>query len=737
MDKNSSISPLVLNQICQIFNDLTNPSTSTDNAQLLTSKISHLQQNDPQFHFYLLFILSNNEFTIQQKLLSLILIFRSYLGIDKSIINAFLQTSIPILEQLLNCQIEEISRLSAAIICSYISNFGIEIIPHFFTSIIQMMQNSETTKAAFYTLEEYSQGSLKFPSDILVTLLDFIDASNKYHYNALTIFSNIIDDAINFVHQNVMPLILKSYQLYDMNSLGRAATIAVLTYVHFPDPEIGDFIASCLVLNQFSDENNINLIDDQLISTLFDKGEWIKPYQPMICALIPKLKNQDDDITNYGICSMSQSILISFFNENPDMVNSLVLDSISKFQYNNNEDNGFVFRCLSIVIYDQNIATQFIPFVLKEINDLGPSRGEAALCLSRYCESNIKSNEIVNISLSAILPLLGDINDQNVRYQSIIAIQNIFEKLDNTFQPNIEHLVFLANLMKIQGLESDFVIFADLISAYMQHFTYFDFDEKNSFFVLFFKEVVDFFLREDESNPLFASFTDILSTFLTKIKSFDGLNSIFSSIINKILLVLTENKNESNSSLLMQNENLAYIDLCANDSTSDEKYSCLVLLYSVLNSYQKIDESQLAQIINELAKIIKVQAQNQMAIQQAFELSLLLYQMNFEIMKSDQIVSFYFEACSNYLSYKNRSIAYIVAQILPYLVDKMSFQQMQLLLKKCCFFIRLNGDRSSPVFCFGHQLYHILVDNQQDIDNFIIESFEHPCSHCCCNDNHS
>lgn len=111
--------------------------------------------------------------------------------------------------------------------------------------------------------------------------------------------------------------------------------------------------------------------------------------------------------------------------------------------------------------------------------------------------------------------------------------------------------------------------------------------------------------------------------------------------------------------------------------------------------------------------------------------------MNFEIMKSDQIVSFYFEACSNYLSYKNRSIAYIVAQILPYLVDKMSFQQMQLLLKKCCFFIRLNGDRSSPVFCFGHQLYHILVDNQQDIDNFIIESFEHPCSHCCCNDNHS
>lgn len=712
---NSSLSPSTLQQICQIFNDLTNPNTDTSIVQQLTSKISEFQTNEPQFHFYLLAILSNDEFSIQEKLLSLIIIYRSYFLIDKSLNSSFIQNSIPILEELLQGKIQEISRLSAAIICSYISRFGKQIIPNFFDHIIQMMQNQEQIEAAFYTLEELSQGSIKIPKEILRILVDYVDADNSYHYIALSIFNNIVEDSINFVHQELIPRILNSYESYELNSLAKLSTISLSTFIHFQDPIIGDFIANCLVINLPPEESSENIIDDQLISTLFDKEDDIQPYRPIISALITKLEKQDDDITNYGICSMSQSILMTLFNKYPEIIGPIVIESISKIENN----NGFLIRCLSIIISDSEASEEFIPLIFDEITNNGDSRGEAALCLSRYCEFNCDSNEIIEKSLSLILPLLGEINDLNIRHQSILAIQNIFDAINHSFQPNIEHIEFLANLLKIPQLNSNFVDFTDFIGIYLSFFSSFDefFEEKNedSFIRSFFNEIIRFFFSEDETNPLFISFSNILSVFLSKISNISAFGSLLTDILDKILTVLNENDE-------------------INDSNIDEKYSCLDLLESILTSYHEFEENKLEKIVNFLIKVIKTQTQSQIIIQKAFDLSLLFYQINPQLMMSEQIVSFFLESCTNYLSTTNQEISYIVSQILILLIPKMNLEQIRMFLKKCVLFLRLYGDRSSPVYSFGHQLYHILVENGQEIDSFIEEFFNCPGSHCSSDD---
>ena len=231
----------------------------------------------------------------------------------------------------------------------------------------------------------------------------------------------------------------------------------------------------------------------------------------------------------------------------------------------------------------------------------------------------------------------------------------------------------------------------------------------------FFNDVVEFFLNEEESNPLFVSFTSILSTFINKIPGSSIFESIFSEIYDKILFILNDSD-------------------FTDDSDIDEKYYCLILLESIFISYQQIDEERLAQIVDILTQIIRLQIQNQLLIQKAFELSLHFYQLDIHLMMTDQIVSFYLEACSEYLSAKNQEIAYIVAQILQFLIKRMDFNQMQIFLKKCTFFIRLYADRSSTVFHLGHQLYHILEENSQEIDSFIVESFHHSCNHCSCDE---
>lgn len=711
---NSSLSPLVLKQICQIFNELSNPDNDTDNAQLLTSKLNELQLNDPHFHFYLLTILSNEEFSTREKLLSLIIIYRSYFSIDKSLIDSFIQNSIPIIEELLQCKIPEISRFSAAIICSYMSKYGEDVIPNFFNNIFQMMQNPEFIEPVLYTLEEISQRSIRIPKEILGILLNYVDSSNSYHYDALSIFSNIVDDNINFIHQQLIPVILNSYESYEIYSLAKSSTIAASTYIHFPDTIIGDFIANCLLINPPKEENDFNIIDEQLITTLYEKEDDIHPYHPIICAIITKLEEQDDDISNYGVCSMAQSILISLFDKNPEIVGPIVLESISNIENN----NGFLFRCLSVIISDQEASEEFIPIILNEISNNGDFRGDAALCLSRYCDFNCESNEIIEKSLSSILPLLGDTNDSNVRYQSIIAIQNLLDIINESFQPNIEHVEFLSNLMKTPELSSDLPVFAEFISIYMNFFPSFDeFLEngENSFISTFFNEIFGFFLNENESNPLFISFSNILSTFLSKISNKSAFDSVFSDIINKVLQVLNE-------------------DDIINDSNIDEKYSCIVLIDSILNSYNQIEENKLEQILNFIVKVIKLQNEYPLLTQKAFELSLIFYQMNYQLIMSDELASFYLEACSNYLSTTNQVISFIVAQILTFLIPKMNFQQIQHFAKKCALFIRLYGDNSSPVFCVGHQLYHILDENRQEIDPFIEDSFHHSCDHCSCDD---
>ncbi|OHS95537.1 hypothetical protein TRFO_10413 [Tritrichomonas foetus] len=688
----------VFNQVCSICEVATQSSNEAHTQAI--SRITELQQNHPNYFMYFLPILSNNDFSLNFKIISLIIILHSHEMIEEPFISLFLQTFVPVLKNLLLTSESRISRLSAAVICSIINKHGIDCIPTFFQQLINLFQHPETIQTGFILLDEYTNYSKQVPEIILMILLELLK-SCEFHFLSLSIFDKIFDYSVEFIHSNVIPIILSIVNSFEPNSLIKASSIVGKIFIHFNDSIIGDFLAN--FISQANEE-----IVDALITTLFDKEEWIEPYPPLIFSLLLKLHKQDDDCSIFGICSMSQSILYSMYEKSRETIWPIVIDVISKIN-----DTGHILRCLSIIISQPEISQQYLPFVINTFTNHSSDnislfnqsscdqscnqnefdeeckcfKGEAAICLSKYCESN---TDKIDGFISLILPLLND-NDFNTRYQALIAFQNIIE-LD--FEPNIEHFIDLYQLIMSMVNSSNTVDIAYLASDYFIHFV--QIDQSNQIINSIFHEIFTFILNTNIMHPLFIPFSEILSKMIEVLQI--EFSPSFQNLTQKMFHIISTN-----------------IDI-------EEVYVSLLILKNII--CKKLYDVNNNSTISTFADLINNCLQNNKncAITKIlFEIILILLNQTQKIMNiySD----FYLQACLNHFSTRNQELTEIISQILLFLIPKMSFQQAQVCLQKCSFFVRFFQNKKSATFYFGNLLFNILLENHQVIDDFVKEPF--------------
>lgn len=661
--------------------------------QLLTQSIQSFLESVDNFHLYLLFIISNSEISQKHKIISLIIIYRTYQSIDQILLPEFINFSLPILQQSLFSQNTEIFHLSAAILSSFISYLGIDFFSEFILNTINFLQSTETTFPVFYLFQEITQHSLRLPNEILLIFTEFLESSNQFHFQALSIFLNVlthsplgeIENFIQFICTNVLPKLFELSNSYNPESLSICGIISIHVYIHNPSPLIGDYIATCLSIN--SPE-----IDDRVLTELFEKEEWISPYPPIILSLVAKLQLPDEDSSLYDRCSMSLSILYSLYDNNSDMMTEIISSVISTVPSN----LGFLIRCVSVVIGVKEISENFLPIILNEIKNHGNERGEACLCLARYCTYN---ENACSESFEAILPLLAD-HDMNVRNQSIISIQSISDSFGD-FQSNNEYLLFLIQLFnKMNKDDQNIHAIADLICFLLFHSNDFHFDALSQ---SFFTNSIEFLIKEDSGNFLFPSICSIVTAFIYKLPSFDEFLMIFDALITKIIPVIQE--------------------IHHNQNQVDDLYIYLEVLNAICDSLC-INEIHFFVILRTIIEILNLEFQYKSIIQISIEISLKIFKNHWNLIStSDDFVEFFLTTLYKHFSHKDAEIASLSVRILIIMIPKMSVEHMQRFLKKCFFFLQIDRNKHLVVYEFGHQLLSALLQNQQPVEDIIQQFF--------------
>ena len=697
----------VLEEICLFCEEITKPNNDVHNN--LIEKLDNLQKNISDFYLYFLYILTNNEFENKNKIFSLIVLLRMHNFIENY--DDFLNKSLPILKDLMFNNCIEIANLSSTIICSIIFqhsgkqayNFDIhQFLSYLLSEIFNCLHNMtlfNNIQGSLIFLEEYSFYSKTLPLEIQNELLALF-SNNLYCLKALSIFKNVFEESIDFIHDNVIPKILNCYGEFTYDSMKIASYIFSLIFIHYPEQIIGDFLVSLLMScdNQF---------DDIIISTLFEKEEWIEPYPPIIRTLLHKLAIPDEDLSIYGNCSMSQSILQSVFEKDSEFMEGIILEFIQNKMQTSKKDvmaGGHILRCLSPIMLFSNSSHKFLQFVLDEM-EVYNNRGDSLICLANYCtnqknELNEK-NDLLNHVINMILQLLCD-PISNVQYQAIIAFQ-IINCLN--FEPSTDHFCILIKIFK-EFPNPD--VIADITLNYLSHFVYYNSKNvskitinENQYISSFFYDCVKYFEEQNFENNLFTPITNIITNFF-KLLSINSevdfitinLQEIYNIIFQKIFHVLS------------------------NDQDSDGVFSCIVLLKVLVEILlQQMPTDVIHNTVENLIFTIKSN-QNPKIIYESF-----IVLGIFATFKHQELLSYLsllFEICLNHFSTKHYDITETISNILQFYTSYMNINQVQIFIKKCC--ICLHFSNFKHAYNLALKLYQILQNQGQQIDDFITET---------------
>lgn len=518
MENGITIDEDILQQICNGLDEVTTP----DNSVLINifKQFQYLHSQLPTFCFYLLFIISSDQFPFNRRLCALIVLNRNFSHVPDEYNEAFLSNAKPLLEEIINLPFSPLTSISAAMLCSMAKLYGLEKFPDFFSQILSLFSNQDTIQVGLECLKEMIQNDQKIPSEILDILPQLIDSPYcKTTLDISYLLCSLSIEEVTFVHESILPLIFNFCTDFDENSLSQAGSISASLYIDFPIEETADFLIELLSIDSIKIRESILLE--------FGNVKSFHLYSPLIMSLFQLMEFPDDDLTEFGPCSMSQQILEkaaschgeqfitiakTFIDDHFTFIEQLFDNIKEGHGVDSSENVGWYLRCLYTILSTLRESVNSEDAESEIENEFGvyytiilgcfesEFRGDAALCLMSFCFSN---PQIVNESFEKILPLLTD-DDVGIQYQSLISLNQLveFSELD----PEIDQFAFLIDLMK----ETNEVSIASLANRYAQHFPVLN--DSNEYILNLYHELFDYFIsitiaindglasQEDENN---------------------------------------------------------------------------------------------------------------------------------------------------------------------------------------------------------------------------------------------
>ncbi|OHT00298.1 hypothetical protein TRFO_07950 [Tritrichomonas foetus] len=537
----------LLENICTILDKVTTPDNSVQ--KMIFQEFQNLHAQLPTFSFYLVSIISSDQFSMNRRFCALLVLHKIFYRIPQQFTEKFIVLIKPILEQIIKMPFSPFTNVTVSLYSSLFHLYSdkyLIIFQDFFAHILTLFHNPETIQIGINCIYELllSEND-KIPIEIFNLIPQFINS--PFFKEALLVTNSLMKINIDFVYNQIIPSIFSAFSNFDEFSMSKAAEIVSYVYLTYPNQVIGDFLVSCLNCRS-------RIISESLLSQLSDPKS-IFPYPPLILALLQQMSEPDNDCTEFGPSSMAQQIVQTMNDCYGDEISNIVKSFLP-----NCENQGHFLRCLYTILSTIPDSSQFLPFILSqlecqhlhnitnniqidgttlqvmngenngEVNVVGEFRGDAALCLMSFCFSN---PGFVNDAMNKIIPLLAD-KDRNVRFQAILALTELIEF---EFEPNFNHFFFLINLMK----ETNNSEIARLASRYSLHFPIFN--DSQPIITGFYQDLVLYFLNYNSEHCLYQYMIDMFSLFILAVNEpFETFNK---NVFVKLLTLLNEIFDES------------------------------------------------------------------------------------------------------------------------------------------------------------------------------------------------
>lgn len=754
----------LLNQICIGLDGVI--SSDNELQMKIFNLFKEIQSTYPTFCFYLLHIISSDNFPLNRRFCALLVLNRNYYRITKELIPKFISIAKPLLEQIIRLPFSPFTSNSALLLCSMARFYGLENFPDFYEQISVLFSNQETIQIGLECLKEMAdktQKSEKIPDFLLQILPQLINS--PFNKTVLDICYLLCSSDLNFIHDSILSSIFSSYTSFDEDTLAQASAISTITYLFFPDEVIANFLIGCLSIDskQIRERILIELNNDKTFT----------PFPPFVEALLQLLEKPDEDATQYGPCSSSQQILQNGAKCYGIQIIQIVKTFISGhfpfindlFQRINNGQHidptlnvGFLLRCLSTILPEmrscfdgpeiENELQFYYTIIIASLNS--PFRGDACDCLMNFCCSNEKS---VTDSFHKISPLLAD-SDGNVQIQSLYALEHLVEF--DQLEPNVEQFSFLVNLMKTTNEAS----IAHLAYRYATHFPILN--DSDSYILNLYHELMEHFIStairaasmiENENlkkitfenifGPIYQSLIDMLSLFITVVE--EPFEMLDKRIFNSVLVALTNEYFDENifSSYfeLIKSLLTVYMPKIVIEINSDNMNflntiqlifrKIIVLLVDEYDSsllFVKDGYEIISKIISEIQQI-KEKLVNDMSDEtQSFVQTFINYSCDhFSLFNKNDSLNDFDEDDPKEIALTNFKLCCFIRDTMYPLIPRMNYDNAKLFLEKSYEILKtlFAQDESTTIDfkIFGLTLIELIASNNSPIDGKIYDFF--------------
>ncbi|OHT04442.1 hypothetical protein TRFO_06345 [Tritrichomonas foetus] len=482
---NDTLDPEVLQRIMSCF---LKSQQESSNQQEIFNELQNIVNQVPQFYLYFIHILITPEIGSLHQLLSIISLRRYMPFINRDLLPSFFQIIIP---HLLNILISPISPLTShtAILLTTIYSICDQFAPDFDKILFSLLSKEETLHIGLDCIMELIQRNIPVRIEHFQNLLHLFykHPESNYVSQFLSIFSNILQGQmaefyINYIASEILQFIQKFYEKFQPISLSEAMSIVALFYIKNGNECLGDFLIYC-----------IQNLDDLSIDGLYilSRPKKIPFYQPLVVQLFDCLEFSDESFDEVSVSSHAQSILISLFEEQSEVISTIIFPLIQ--QCNN---PGQILRALYIIIdeiEDKIDLNQFFQLAMEHSKD--ECRGDSILFLCKIAEP-----DNIPFIIDEFLPLLLD-SSSSVRDKVLFSFKELFQE---DFESKIEWSGTFYQAFIISVRSNDHVLslrLAQIIYSFLLPFEKLE----GPLFESFFRDIYSLFFSDDKVEFLHAS----------------------------------------------------------------------------------------------------------------------------------------------------------------------------------------------------------------------------------------